>query len=74
MKAKLEFTLPEDNNEFKMATQGADMYSVLWDMDQWLRTNVKHCPDGTSEDTYKAMVECRDKLHEFLDDYNIILE
>jgi hypothetical protein len=71
MKATLEFNLPEDSHEFQMATQGADMHSVLWDMDQWLRTNVKHCPDGTSEDTYKAMVECRNQLYEFMNDYNV---
>lgn len=74
MKATLEFNLPEDSHEFQMATQSTDMHSVLWDMDQWLRTNIKYCSDETSEDTYKAMVECRDKLHEFMNDYNIILE
>jgi hypothetical protein len=73
MKAILEFDLPGDNHEFKMATQGADMHSVLWDMDQWLRANIKYCSDETSEDTYNAMVECRNKLSELMGEYNVEL-
>ena len=50
MKAKLIFNLPEDSHEFDMATQGASMHSVLWNMDQWLRGNTKHAPDSMSDD------------------------
>ena len=44
-KAILEFNLPEDSHEFDMATQGASMHSVLWEMDQWLRAQYKYMSD-----------------------------
>tara|TARA_B110000285_G_scaffold195782_1_gene226302 strand:- start:11 stop:238 length:228 start_codon:yes stop_codon:yes gene_type:complete len=74
MKAKLEFNLPEDNDEFKLATQGNAMYSVLWEMDQWLRGNTKHAPDTMSNDTYKAYETCRNKLGEIMSESNIFFD
>lgn len=71
MKAKLEFNLPDDSHEFEMATKGAKMHSVLWEMDQWLRGNTKHAPDTMSDDTYKAFDLCRDKLRELMNEDNI---
>lgn len=71
MKAKLKFNLPEDSHEFEMATKGAKMHSVLWEMDQWLRGNTKHAPDTMSDDTYKAFDLCRDKLRELMNEDNI---
>ena len=62
-KAILEFNLPEDSHEFDMATQGSNMYSVLWEMDQWLRTQYKFMPDaGYSEDKYNAYYDAREQL------------
>jgi hypothetical protein len=72
MKAILEFNLPEDSHEFKMATQGESMYSVLWEMDQWLRTQYKYMPDSEySEDKYEVYEKTRNKLHEFMVENNI---
>lgn len=66
MKATLTFNLPEDSHEFDMATQGASMHSVLWQMDQWLRGNIKHAPDSMSNDEYKAYERCREELRELM--------
>ena len=33
MKAILEFNLPEDNQEFKLATKGSYWWHVCWEMD-----------------------------------------
>ena len=74
MKAILEFNLPDDQHEYAMATQGSAMHSVLWDMDQWLRSQTKYAPDDMSEDTYKAFELCREQLHEFVHGNNINLE
>tara|TARA_R110002096_G_scaffold312525_1_gene506875 strand:- start:515 stop:742 length:228 start_codon:yes stop_codon:yes gene_type:complete len=74
MKATLEFNLPDDEREFKIATQSNEMYSVLWNMDQWLRTQTKYAPDSMSEEKYKAFDECREQLHEFLNEHYINLE
>jgi|TARA_R110000851_G_scaffold171669_1_gene317986 hypothetical protein len=73
MKAILEFNLPNDKWEFKMANESAAMHSVLWDMDQWLRAQTKYAPDSMSEDTYNAFDECRKQLHEFLNNEYINL-
>jgi hypothetical protein len=66
MKAILEFELPEDKQDFDFATQGSDWWNVCWQMDQWLRGQTKHSPDSMSDDTYKALEECRDKLRELI--------
>jgi hypothetical protein len=50
------------------------MHSVLWDMDQWLRSKIKYGPDDMSEDTYNAFELCRETLHESLNENNINLD
>jgi len=52
MKAVLEFNLPEDDHEFRMATTGANMHSVLWEYDQWLRGNIKYLRTSVDYNTY----------------------
>jgi coproporphyrinogen III oxidase len=75
MKAILEFNLPEDDHEFKMATQGASIHSVLWEMDQWLRAQYKYMPDAEySEDKYEAYEKARNQLREFMVENNISLD
>lgn len=71
MKAILEFNLPEDSYECKMAHNASAMHSVLWDLDQWLRSQVKHADLNKEQwDCYK---DCRDKLYELLNENNIEL-
>ena len=74
MKAILKFNLPDDQHEYAMATQGSAMHSVLWDMDQWLRSQTKYAPDDMSEDTYKAFELCREQLREFINNDGINLD
>ena len=71
MKANLEFNLPEDTREFRLAVNAERMYMVLWEMDQWLRSNIKHAPDSMSEDTYKTFEKCRETLNELMSNENI---
>ena len=67
MKATLTFNLPEESHEFDMATQGANMHSVLWEMDQWLRTQYKYMPDEEyNKDKYETYVKCRGQLREIM--------
>lgn len=40
--ATLKFTLPEEDVEFKTAMQGREAKVVLWDIDQKLRSLLKH--------------------------------
>jgi hypothetical protein len=71
MKAVLEFNLPEDDHEFEMATSGSKFHSVLWDMDQYLRSKIKYAPDDMSDDTLNTLEQCRSQLHEFMGSYNV---
>lgn len=67
MKAILEFNLPEDSHEFEVATKGGNMHSVLWDMDQWLRTQYKYMSDEEySKDKYETYEKCREYLRELM--------
>lgn len=74
MKAVLKFNLPEDQNEFEFAIEGNKWWGVAWDMDQWLRGQIKHASDDISDDTYKALEKCREKLREFIDESNLNLD
>jgi hypothetical protein len=67
MKAKLEFNLPEDQEEFNHATNGFKYYMALVEMDQWLRSEYKY--NGKEE-----MYEVREKLREIILDNNVKIE
>ena len=42
MRATLEFALPEDQGDFDAAIAGRKAISTLWDIDQRLRSLIKH--------------------------------
>ena len=42
MKAILEFELPEDKEQFDVATRGMDWALVVWDMDQIMHKKIKY--------------------------------
>lgn len=66
MKVTLEF---DDQEEAMTAMQGSDWKLVVWSLDESLRYNIKH-----SEKDEPELQGVRDKLHELLADYNLILE
>jgi hypothetical protein len=64
MKAKLEYTLPEEEFEYYNAVNGTKMYSIIHELDQWLRTQIKY--QELSENQYEAYESCRDHLRELI--------
>jgi len=78
MKAILEFDFDkegsDDRNEFNDAVNGWRWKMVAWQLDNWLRGEIKHASDDMSDDTYKAFEKCREKLREFMNDENLTLE
>lgn len=72
MKAILKFDLgiedSDDRLEFEDAVNGTKWRLAMWELDQWLRNQTKYASDDMSDDTYKALQDCRDKLHEILND------
>ncbi len=71
MKATLEFNLPDDQDEFVLATSGLKFWSVLWELDQSLRSKTKYAPDNLPQDKYDAYQEIRDELRELMMENNV---
>ena len=57
MKAKLEFNLPEDQDEFNAATKAMDWALLVWDLDQQCRDWIKYDNHNfkTLEDALQGM-------------------
>lgn len=64
MKAILEFNLPDDNQEFELASKALKLYGTLWDFDVWLRTQIKY----NDQDQYEPV---REKLRELMNNNRI---
>ena len=73
-KIVLEFDGIEEADDARTALDGVKWKIAMWDLDQWLRSQIKYAPEPMSEDTYKAFEECREKLREFINDYNLSLD
>lgn len=57
MKAVLEFDLPQDDHEFRLASSAKELASALWDIDELLRSVVKYGRDPVS-----TIEECRSMI------------
>ena len=66
MKAILEFNLPDDQQDFELATKGMKFWSILWELDQSLRAKTKYAPDSLPQDKYDAYQEVRNELRELM--------
>lgn len=71
MKAILEFNLPDDQEDFKLATNALNWYIVCWDLDQELRAKTKYASDDLPQDKYDAYQEIRDLLREYMSNRDI---
>ena len=66
MKAILEFELPDDKENFDAAVRGMDWALVVWNLDQQLRTWIKH--EHKFDDPVYALEGVREQLNEMLID------
>ena len=74
MKAILEFNLPDDRQDFELASNAMKFWSVLYELDQELRTKTKYAPDDLPQDKYDAYQEVRELLHDLMRNENIGLD
>ncbi len=74
MKAILEFNLPDDQQDFELASNAMKFWSVLYELDQELRSKTKYAPDDLPQDKYDAYQEVRDMLYELMRNQNISLD
>jgi hypothetical protein len=61
MKVTLEFDLPEERTEAELAMASGELYSTLRQVDQILRTCLKH-----DLDPFAAATECRSLISDVL--------
>jgi hypothetical protein len=73
MEAILKFNLPDDQEDFNIALDGGKWALSMFELNQWVRSQIKHPPDTMSDDTYKAFEETRDKLYEILNENQLRL-
>jgi hypothetical protein len=73
MEAILKFNLPDDQEDFNIALDGSKWALSMWELNNWLRSQIKHPPEGMSDDTYKAFEDARDQLYEILNENQLKL-
>ena len=76
MKGTLEFNLDDsaDMEAYLRAVKSTKLVICLWDMDQYLRGEIKHAPDSMPDEVYKTLQETRDKLREIMSEHSIDLD
>jgi hypothetical protein len=70
-KTTIEFS-QEENHELEMCVNGWRYYSVIWDMQQFLRNEMKH--GDLSDIQYVCYEKIRTKLFELIEDHKAVIE
>jgi len=73
MKAKLEFNLPDEQIEFDDAINGGKWKLVIWEINQFLRNEMKH-NDKVTEEQYQAYRIVQEELCNKMVEYGLIEE
>jgi hypothetical protein len=68
MKGKLIFNLPEDKTDFEVATRSMDWALTVWDIDQYLRNELKY------KNAPQVVMDIRSELLLILDSRNLTLD
>lgn len=72
-KVILEFEPFEDKYEMESALNGTKWRGLVWDLDQYLRSELKY-NDKLNGEAYDAVEKIREKLHELKNDEGLTLE
>ena len=69
MEAKLKFDLPEDKEEFEVASKAMDWSILAWDIEQYIRNRLKYQTEKLETSSAKEELELlRNELHELMYD------
>ena len=72
MKLTLEFTLPDEATEARLAQQGSDWRLVVWSTVEWLREQMDKEKDATAR--FCALYECMSQINDKMQTYGLQLE
>lgn len=72
-KVILEFDRVEEYDQIQEALNGWKWLSVCWDLDQWLRSEIKYNEKNTGEQL-KSYEAVRERLHEILKEWKLNFE
>lgn len=70
MKAKLEFDLPEDEEQFNVASKAMDWALIAWDIEQQCRDWVKY-DNHQFKTIEEALQGVRDIINEAMDEKGV---
>ena len=67
MEAILKFDLPEDKEEFDVATKAMDWATLAWDIDQYIRNRLKYQTEKLQTTSANEELELlRNELHNLM--------
>lgn len=72
-KITFEFDSIEEAEDVRTALDGYKYKLVIWDLDQYLRNQIKY-NDNLPSEVAEAFEDLREKLREFLNDYRVNIE
>jgi len=67
-KIKLEYELPDERDDFRLAINGHDFYFVIIEFDNYLREQLKYHSEELSDGQFQLLEEIRDKFNEIIRD------
>jgi len=73
-KATLEFTLPEEKDEFETAVSASKAYSCLWELKNWMRNELKYNSDKYTEEGIKIVEKVEEKFFEIINESGVSLD
>ncbi len=62
-----------DETDFRYAINGLSFLLSLWELDQWLRSQVKYNAEAHTEDAIEAFDKVRDQLREVMEENDVHL-
>lgn len=71
MKVKFEFVLPEDQEDLDLHLKSKDFYSVIWDIDQFMRNIVKYEESSWTDEEVAAVQKVRGQLWALLKERDV---
>lgn len=66
-RATIEFDLLEENVEFNWCINGYKTAAIIWELDQWLRSEIKH----QDKNEYEPV---REQLHQIIMEHNLTID